>query len=123
MKRFPFVTLSHHEEMVAELRGQIAEKESERQKYIDILAQMGWGVKVFGSDDQSEIEETQEQAQNTTPTVPLSRMRPSQAARVKSAQLARAYDEKIKAHRKTEVLQGVAAIINGKLQGDTLQDS
>lgn len=116
MKRFPFVTLSHHEEMVAELRGQIAEKESERQKYIDILAQMGWGVKVFGSDDQPEIEETPEQAQSSTPTVPLSRMRPSQAARVKSAQLARAYDEKIRNGRKSAILDGVAAIVNGQLQ-------
>jgi hypothetical protein len=116
--RFPFVTLSHHEEMVSELRGQIAEKESERQKYLDILAQMGWGVKIFGTEDQPETEETPEAAQtsSSTPTVPLSRMRPSQAARVITAQKQRQYDEKIKTVRKTAVLDSVAAIINGELQ-------
>lgn len=113
---FPFVTLSHHTEMVAELRSQIAEKESERQKYIDILAQMGWGVKVFGVDEEPEIEETPAPAQtSSTPTVPLSRMRPSQAARVITAQKQREYDEKLKTHRRAEVLHGVAAIIGDKL--------
>ncbi|HEV7522999.1 MAG TPA: hypothetical protein VGP89_17995 [Candidatus Angelobacter sp.] len=115
MRYFPFVTRSHHEDMVAELRSQLAAKESERQKFIDILAQMGWGVKVFGSDDQPEIEETPEQAQASTPTVPLSRMRPSQAARVISHQKQRDYDEKLKTVRRDEVLQGVAAIIGDKL--------
>lgn len=115
---FPFVTRSHHEEMVAELRSQIAEKESERQKYIDILAQMGWGVKVFGADDEPQIEETPEQPKtvSTTPTVPLSRLRPSQAARVITAQKQREYDEKIKTNRRTAVLENVAAIVNGQLK-------
>jgi hypothetical protein len=114
---FPFVTRSHHEEMVAELRGQLAAKESERQKFIDILAQMGWGVKVFGADETPEIEETPAPKQSSnTPTVPLARMRPTHAARVISGKLQREYDDKIKAHRKNEVLQGVAAIIGDQLQ-------
>lgn len=113
--RFPFVTLHHHEEMVAELRSQLAEKESERQKYLDILAQMGWGVKIFGSDGETEIEETPEPAQATTPTVPLQRMRPTQAARVLSGKLQRQYEEKRKMFRKAEVLDSVAAVINGEL--------
>lgn len=117
--RFPFVTLSHHEEMVSELRGQIAEKESERQKYLDLLAQMGWGVKIFGADDQPEAEEIPEETQHqasSTPTVPLSRMRPSQAARVITARKQREYDEKINTVRRAAVLDGVAAIIGGELQ-------
>lgn len=115
---FPFITLRHHEDMIAELRSQLAEKESERQKYIDILAQMGWGVKVFGSDDEPQIEETPEQTApaTSTPTVPLSRMRPSQAARVKSGELQRRYDEKTRMTRKTAVLDTVAAIIGDQLQ-------
>jgi hypothetical protein len=115
--RFPFVALSHHEEMVAELRSQLAEKESERQKYIDILAQMGWGVKVFGADEQPEIEETPApEKASSTPTIPLSRMRPSQAARVISQKKQREYDEKIKTNRKAVVLEGVAAIIGDQLK-------
>jgi hypothetical protein len=113
---FPFVTRSHHEDMLSELRRQLAQKESERQKYIDILAQMGWGVKVFGADDQPEIEETPEPKQSSnTPTVPLARMRPTQAARVISGQLQRKYEDKIRMNRKNEVLQEVAAVIGDQL--------
>lgn len=114
--RFPFVTRSHHEDMIRELRSQLAAKESERQKYIDILAQMGWGVKVFGSDDQPEIEETPEPTSSgSTPTVPLARMRPTQAARVISSRLQREYEDKIRTNRKNEVLQEVAAVIGDHL--------
>jgi len=114
---FPFVTRSHHDDMISELRRQLAAKESERQKYIDILAQMGWGVKVFGAGDQPEIEETPAaKTSSSTPTVPLARMRPTQAARVISGRLQREYDEQLKNNRRAEVLQGVAAIIGDKLQ-------
>jgi hypothetical protein len=114
---FPFVTRSHHEDMISELRSQLAAKESERQKYIDILAQMGWGVKVFGADDQPEIEETPAATtSSSTPTVPLARMRPTQAARVISGKLQREYDDKIRSDRKAAILDGVAAIVNGQLQ-------
>jgi hypothetical protein len=113
---FPFVTRSHHEDMIAELRSQLSQKESERQKFIDILAQMGWGVKVFGTDDEPQIEETPETVApaTSTPTVPLSRMRPSQAARVKSAEMQRRYDEKTRTIRKNAVIESVAAIIGGE---------
>lgn len=113
--RFPFVTLRHHEEMVAELRNQIAQKESERQKYLDLLAQMGWGVKIFGSDGEPGIEETPESTQTDTPTVPLQRMRPTQRARVISRQKEREYQDKINMTRKAAVLENVAAIIGGEL--------
>lgn len=102
--------------MISELRSQLAAKERERQKYIDILAQMGWGVKVFGADDQPEIEETPAATTSSnTPTVPLARMRPTQAARVISGRLQREYEDKIKDNRKNAALQQVAAVIGEQL--------
>jgi hypothetical protein len=141
--RSPFVTRGHYEDVVGELRRQIAEKELERQKCWDLLAQMGFGTKVFdcssrvaGSgqalkiieDEGTTAEAPSPQQANIglaggpvavpqearTPTIPIARLRPSQIMRRMDMEKLREYQEKHRLARKAEVLAEVTAIVNGK---------
>src|SRR5215831_9748557 len=119
----PFVTRSHYEDVVGELRRQIAEKESERQKCWDLLAQMGFGTKVFdisscvaGSGQTGNVapEPEDEAAPIRTPDIPIARLRPSQIMRKMDLEKIREYQEKHRLARKAEVLAEVTAILDGK---------
>lgn len=115
--KLPFISRAHHEDVVSELRRQLAEKEAERKLYLDILAQMGYGVRFFSKDSApaAEIEPEPEQTETAqSPEVPLSAMRPSAIMRQQTIKKAREYDQKRNLYRKAEVLDGVAAIIKGK---------
>lgn len=113
--KLPFISRSHHEDVVAELRRQLAEKESERKLYLDLLGQMGYGVKFFGQDAPAEQAEDQEQAGTVhSPDVPLSAMRPSAIMRQQTIKKAREFEDKRNLYRKAAVIDEVAAIVNGK---------
>jgi hypothetical protein len=121
--RSPFVTRSHYEDVVGELRRQIAEKESERQKCWDLLAQMGFGTKVFdtsshlaGSGQAGNIADDPEDevAPIKTPEIPTARLRPSQIMRKMDMEKMREYRDKHRLARKAEVLAEVTAILDGK---------
>lgn len=116
--KLPFIYRGHHEDVVAELRRQLAEKEAERKLYLDLLGQMGWGVKFFGENAQPATEEQTEETEQPraahSPDVPLSAMRPSAIMRQQSIRKAREYEDKLSMYRKAAVLDSVAAIINDK---------
>jgi len=121
--RSPFVTRSHYEDVVGELRRQLAEKESERQKCWDLLAQMGFGTKVFdtssrfaGSEQARNVaaEQEDEEAPIKTPDIPTARLRPSQIMRKMDLAKIREYQDKHRLARKAEVLAEVTAILDGK---------
>jgi len=114
----PFVTRGHYEDVVGELRRQIAEKEAERQKCWDLLAQMGFGTKVFDlrtieSDEPTAEADVPQEA--PTPTIPTARQRPSQIMRKTDMEKLREYQAKHRLARKAEVLAEVTAIVNGKV--------
>src|SRR6185312_7372858 len=115
--RFPFITRSHHEDVVQRLEKQLADVQAERKAYLDTLAQMGFGVKFFATEDKPEVEidDEPEQKTATSPTVPITRMRPSAIMRSMDAKKQREYETKLGQQRKDEVLAGVAAIIDGSL--------
>ena len=116
MSWLPFITRAHHEDVVQRLEKQLADVQAERKAYLDTLAQMGFGVKFFAPEEkpEAEVEETPEK-HAASPTVPITRMRPSAIMRSMDAKKQREYDEKMHIRRKEEVIAGVAAIIDGTL--------
>ena len=115
---FPFITRSHHEDVVGRLEKQLADVQAERKAYLDTLAQLGFGVKFFAKDEAPEAQpepETSKQPTTASPTVPLSRLRPSAIMRSMDAKKQREYEHKMGVQRKDQILSEVNAII-----GDTL---
>lgn len=121
--RSPFVTRNHYEDVVGELRRQLAEKEAERQKCWDLLAQMGFGTKVFdissclagsGLARNVTADPEDEEAPIRTPDIPTARLRPSQIMRKMDMEKIKEYQNKHRLARKAEVLAEVTAILDGK---------
>ena len=114
--RWPWISRLHHEELVTELRRQLAQKEDECRRYLNLLG--GFGTRIFNADDpepESKAEEQSEEIVQQSPLIPVGSMRPSQIMRTMDRKAEAEYQKKMGMIRRAEVMASVGAVIGDKL--------
>lgn len=73
--KFPFVTRSHHDEVVSLLRAQLAQAEQERRVYLDRLATAGLGGAFFAAAASTPAAEPEQESEPAAELTPEDRIR------------------------------------------------